>query len=111
MANIWDDLVKWLDDASKIVGKEAGDLTQKGTLKLEIFELKRKLRDSLTELGSHVFDAVYMKKKDDWQELKDVKSTVQRIKTIKRNLTKKSTEYNRIGKLAKQTKKPKTSGG
>ncbi len=108
MTNIWDDLVKWLDDASKIVGKEAGDLTQKGTLKLEIFDLQRKLRDSFTELGGHVFDAVYLKKKDNWQEMKDVKSVVQRIKTIKRNLSKKTTEYKRIGK---QTKKPKTTKG
>lgn len=104
MANIWDDLVKWLDDASKVMGKEAGDLTQKGTLKLEIFDLKRKLRDSFTELGSHVYEAVYTKKKEDWQTLKEVKSTVQRIKTIQRNLTKKNAEYTKIGKEKKQQK-------
>lgn len=104
MANIWDDLVKWLDDASKVVGKEAGDLTQKGTLKLEIFDLKRKLRDSFTELGGHVYEAVYMKKKEDWKTLKEVKSAVQRIKTIQRKLTKKTSEYVKIGKEKKQSK-------
>jgi hypothetical protein len=104
MANIWDDLVKWFDDASKVVGKEAGDLTQKGTLKLEIFELKRKLRDGFTELGSHVYEALYVKKKDDWQTSKQVKSVVQRIKMIQRKLTKKNSEYVKIGKGKQQPK-------
>lgn len=100
MTNIWDDLVKWLDDASKVVGKEAGDLTKKGSLKLEIFELKRKLRDSFTELGTRVYESVYVKKKDDWQAAKPVKSVVQRIKTIQNKLKKRSAEYAKIGKEA-----------
>jgi hypothetical protein len=98
MANIWDDLVKWLDDASKVVGKEAGDLTQKGTLKIEIFELSRKLRDAFTELGGEVYEAVYVKKTDDWQNAKKVKSAVHKIRTIARNLEKKNSEYKKIGK-------------
>ncbi|MDH4210635.1 MAG: hypothetical protein OEV79_04235 [candidate division WOR-3 bacterium] len=98
MANIWDDLVKWLDDASKVVGKEAGDLTQKGTLKLEIFELNRKLRDAFTELGGEIYDAVYVKKTGDWQKTKKVKSAVRKIRTIARNLEKKNSEYEKIGK-------------
>lgn len=104
MANIWDDLSKWLEDASKVVGKEAGDLTQKGTLKIEIFELKRKLRDEFTELGGHVYEAMYVKKKDDWQASKQVKNVVQRIKTIQRKLTKKNSEYMKIGKGKQQSK-------
>lgn len=100
MANIWDDLVKWLDDASKVVGKEAGDLTKKGSLKLEIFELNRKLRDSFTELGTRVYESVYIKKKDDWQASKPVKSVVQRIKTTQSKLKKRNAEYAKIGKAA-----------
>ncbi len=98
MANIWDDLVKWLDDASKVVGKEAGDLTQKGTLKLEIYELNRKLRDAFTELGSQVYEATYIKKAADWQNSKKAKSTVRKIRTITRKLEKKNSEYKKIGK-------------
>ncbi len=98
MTNIWDDLVKWLDDASKVVGKEAGDLTQKGTLKLEIFDLRRKLRDGYTELGKHIYEAVYTKKKEDWKNLKTIKSTVRKIKTIQHNISKKTAEYTKIGR-------------
>jgi len=98
MPNIWDDLAKWLDDASKVIGKEAGDLTQKGTLKIEIFDLNRKLRDAFTELGGEVYDAVYVKKTSDWQNTKKVKSAVRKIKTIARKLDKKNSEYIRIGK-------------
>ena len=105
MANIWDDVVKWLDDASKVVGKEAGDLTQKGTLKLEIFDLSRKLRDSFTTLGSEVYQSVFVQKKTTWQTSKKVKSAVAKIKTIERKLNKKKLEYKKVGKEYKQKKK------
>lgn len=98
MTNIWDDLVKWLDEASKVVGKEAGDLTKKGSLKLEIFDLKRKLRDNFTELGSRVYESVYLKKKDNWQTAKPVKNVVQRIKTLESKLKKRNAEYADIGR-------------
>ncbi|UCD05676.1 MAG: hypothetical protein JSV98_00095 [candidate division WOR-3 bacterium] len=98
MANIWDDLVKWLDDASKVVGKEAGDLTQKGSLKLEIFDLNRKLRDAFTQFGSEVYEAVYVKKTSDWQNTKKIKGAVRKINTTARKLQKKKSEYKKIGK-------------
>ncbi|MBE0433337.1 hypothetical protein IBX73_07720 [candidate division WOR-3 bacterium] len=104
MTNIWDDLIKWLDDASKVVGKEAGDLTKKGSLKLEIFDLKRKLRDSFTELGSRVYESVYLKKKDNWQTAKSIKSAVQRIKKLDNRLKKRNAEYANIGKEEEPTK-------
>ena len=102
MANIWDDLVKWLDDASKVVGKEAGDMTQKGTLKLEMFELTRKLRDGYTDLGNQVYDLLYVKKKENWQKNKKVRSTVQKIRATERRLKKKSLEYKKVGKKKKK---------
>ncbi len=104
MANIWDDLVKWLDDASKVVGKEAGDMTQKGTLKLEMFELTRKLRDGYTELGSKVYDLLYVKKKEKWQSSKQVRGIVQKIRATERRLNKKKLEYKKIGKGKKKKK-------
>jgi hypothetical protein len=105
MANIWDDLVKWLDDASKVVGKEAGDLTQKGSLKLEIFDLSRKLRDNYTELGSQVYQAAFVQKKANWQTGKKVKSAVAKIRSTERKLKKKQLEYKKIGKAQKRKKK------
>ena len=102
MANIWDDLVKWLDDASKVVGKEAGDMTQKGTLKVEMFELGRKQRDNYTQLGSLVYDLMYLKKKENWQNMKKVRSVVQKIRATERSLKKKNLEYKKIGKRRKK---------
>ena len=104
MANIWDDVVKWLDDASKVVGKEAGDLTQKGTLKLEIFDLSRKLRDNFTQLGSEVYQSVFVEKKTDWQMSKKVKSAVSKIRTIEKKLKKKNLEYKKVGMEQKRKK-------
>jgi hypothetical protein len=105
MANIWDDLVKWLDEASKVVGKEAGDLTQKGTLKLELFDLNRKLRDNFTELGNQVYEAVYVNKKEDWQKSKKIRSTLARIRATERKLKKKKLEYEKVGRELKRRKK------
>lgn len=105
MANIWDDLVKWLDDASKVVGKEAGDLTQKGSLKLEIFDLSRKLRDAYTELGSQVYQAAFVQKKENWQAGTKIKSAVAKIRSAERKLKKKKIEYKKIGKSQKRKKK------
>jgi hypothetical protein len=104
MANIWDDLVKWLDEASKVVGKEAGDLTQKGSLKLELFDLNRRLRDNFTELGSQIYDQVYVNKKEDWQKSKKIRSTVAKIRATERKLKKKKIEYEKVGKEQKRKK-------
>jgi hypothetical protein len=85
-----------------VVGKEAGDMTQKGTLKVEMFELSRKLRDCYTDLGSKVYDLLYVKKKENWQSSKQVKSIVQKIRTTERRLKKKNLEYKKIGKGKKK---------
>lgn len=98
MENIWQDLIKWLDDASKVVGKEAGDLTQKGTLKLELFELKRKLRECYTELGSYVYESAFVKKQENWLNKKQITSIVRRIRTTEKKIRQKSEEYSKIGK-------------
>lgn len=104
MPNFWDDLVKWLDEASKVVGKEAGDLTQKGTLKLELFELSRRLRDNFTELGSRIYEQVYVNKKEDWQKNKKIRSTLAKIRATERKLKKKKLEYEKVGKEQKRKK-------
>ena len=98
MPNMWDDLVRWLDDASKVISKEAGDLTQKGKLKLEIFELKRKMRDHFTELGTVVYDSAFTKKKSNWQKSEVVQTLIKKIRATQRSLKNKQLEYKKIGK-------------
>ncbi|KPJ74485.1 hypothetical protein AMJ52_00455 [candidate division TA06 bacterium DG_78] len=107
MANLWDDLIKWLEDTSKVVGKEAGDLTTKGKLKVEIFELNRKLRDYFAELGSMIYESVFLKKNDRWRTNSKIKTMVRRIQTAQRQIKKKQLEYKKVGKLAKKVKKSK----
>lgn len=106
MVNLWDDLVKWLEDTSKVVGKEAGDLTQKGKLKVEIFELNRKLRDYFAELGSMIYELVFLKKNDRWRTNSKIKTMVRKIQTIQRQIKKKQLEYKKVGR-SKKAKKSK----
>jgi hypothetical protein len=106
MANIWDGLVKWLEDTSKVVGKEAGDLTLKGKLKVEMFELNHKLRDHFAELGSMIYELVFLKNNEGWSTNARIKTMVRKIRTTERQIKKKQLEYKKVGNLEKG-KKPK----
>jgi len=105
MPNLWNEITKWLDDVSTVVGKEAGDLTLKGRLKFEIFELNRKLRECYIELGNLVFDEVFEKKSKTWRKIQKTRSLITKIKRLRTNLRKKEQEYRKIGKKAKKKKK------
>jgi hypothetical protein len=105
MGNLWHDLTKWLEDASNVVGREAGDLTLKGRLKLEIFELQRKLREHYVMLGAIAYDEFFTKKKENWHKSKKCMKTVRQIRAKIRALDKKEKEYKKVGKKSKGTKK------
>ena len=103
MPNLWNDLTKWLEDASKVVGKEAGDLTLKGRLKVEIFEINRQLRDLYTNLGNWVFDEVFVKKSKTWQRKKKTAGLILKIKRLRTKQKRKQQEYKKVGKKGKRS--------
>lgn len=105
MGNIWHDFTKWLEDASNVVGKEAGDLTLKGRLKLEIFELNRKLREHYAILGKIAYDEFFVKKTETWHKRKKTMTVIRQIRAKIRALDKKEKAYKKVGK--KSTKKKK----
>jgi hypothetical protein len=105
MANFWNEFTKWLDDASKVVGKEAGDLTLKGRLKLEIFELSRSLRDQHMKLGMRVYELTYKKKKTEWKTDKEIITIIRKIRRMEKAVRRKQQEYKKIGKKTKGKKK------
>ena len=105
MGNLWHDLTKWLEDASNVVGREAGDLTLKGRLKLEIFELSRKLREQYATLGKIAFDDFFTKKNENWHKRKQSMTIVRQIRAKIRALEKKKKEYKKIGKKTTTKKK------
>jgi hypothetical protein len=107
VANFWNDFTKWLEDASKVVGKEAGDLTLKGRLKLEIFELGRSLKEQYTALGARMFDLAYRKKKETWKTDKEITATVKKIRRIQTSMKKKQQEYKKVGGQSKRRTKKK----
>jgi hypothetical protein len=98
MAKLWDDFTRWLEDASKVVSKEAGDLTLKGKLKIEIFDLKWRLKEEYAEFGKIAHDLAIIKKREDWATDSRVKSIVTKIKNTQKNLKAKETDYKKIGK-------------
>jgi hypothetical protein len=98
MPKFWDDFSRWLEEASKVLSKEAGDLTLKGKLKLEIFELKRQLQELFRELGETFYSFFPLKGDEDLKNNQKIKGLVQRIKRITNEIKKKETEYKSIGK-------------
>ncbi|MEO0122904.1 MAG: hypothetical protein ABIL69_02735 [candidate division WOR-3 bacterium] len=101
MPKFWDDFSRWLEDASKVLSKEAGDLTMKGKLKMEIFELKRQLQELFKELGEAFYGFFPLKGNEDFKSDKNIKGLVQKIKRIKNEITKKEAEYKKIGQKNK----------
>jgi hypothetical protein len=98
MAKLWNDFTRWLDDASKVVSKEAGDLTQKGKLKIEIFDLKWRLKDEYAEFGKTAYELIVVKKKENWTADNRIKSMIAKIKNTLKNLKVKEADYKKVGK-------------
>ncbi len=101
MPKFWDDFSRWLEDASKVLSKEAGDLTMKGKLKLEIFELKRHLQELFKELGMTFYGFFPLKGNEDFKSDLKIKQLVQKIRRMKNEIAKKETEYKKIGQKIK----------
>lgn len=98
MAKLWDDFTRWVDDASKVVSKEAGDLTQKGKLKIEIFDLKWRLKDEYAEFGKTAYELMVVKKKENWTADNRIKGMMAKIKNTLKNLKVKEADYKKVGK-------------
>jgi len=98
MAKLWDDFTRWLDDASRVVSKEAGDLTQKGKLKIEIFDLKWRLKGEYAEFGKTAYELMVVKKKENWTADNRIKSMIAKIKNTLKNLKAKEADYKKVGK-------------
>lgn len=101
MPKFWDDFSRWLEDASRVISKEAGDLTMKGKLKLEIFELKRQLQELFKDLGQKFYGFFPLKGDEDFKNNPGIKSIVKKIKRIKSEIAKKEVEYKKIGQKNK----------
>lgn len=97
MVKFWDDFARWLEDASKVLSKEAGDLTLKGKLKLEIFELNRQLQELFKELGKAFYSFFPLKGNEDFKSDQKIKQIVQKIKKINNEIKKKEGDYKKIG--------------
>ncbi|MGB9720867.1 MAG: hypothetical protein ACPL28_05240 [bacterium] len=97
MAKFLNDFSRWLEDASKVLSKEAGDLTLKGKLKIEIFELKRQLQELFKELGQVFYTFFPLKGNEDLKGSPKIRSISQKIKKLKNEIKKKEAEYKKIG--------------
>jgi pyridoxine/pyridoxamine 5'-phosphate oxidase len=97
MAKFLDDLSKWLEDASKVISKEAGDLTLKGKLKIEIFDLKMKVSEQFKELGKAFFDMYQSRKAFDIKNNPKVKAIVAKIRKLQRDTKEKEAMFKKVG--------------
>jgi len=82
MKTLWDDVKKWLGDTSQTVAREAELLTKKGKIKLELFDLNRRLEKAFADLGGIVYDEGIIKKKRSFLEGRKVAETVEIIKKL-----------------------------
>lgn len=101
MPKFFDDFSHWLEDASKVLSKKAGNLTMKGQLKVEIFELKRQLQTIFNELGKTFYEFFPLKGNEDFKNNQQIKHIVQKIKRIKNEIKKREQQYKMIGQKSK----------
>ncbi len=105
MVNLWNDLAKWFEDASRVVGKEAGDLTQKGQLKIKLFESKRRLKDIYSQFGMSVYNDAIVKKHAEWEKKDSIKSQIRKIRSLQSKIRRYEKEYSQIGGKTRTKKK------
>jgi hypothetical protein len=82
MKTLWEDVKKWLGEASQTVAKEAELLTRKGKLKLELYDINRRLEKTFADLGGIVYDEGIVKKKRGILQSKKVVDIVQQVQKL-----------------------------
>lgn len=90
----WQEIKKWLKDTSKIALKEAEDLSTKGKLRIEIFNLIRKRDKYLINLGLKRYHEY--KKRIEYNLDAETKILLENIDKIEHQLKQKKDELNRL---------------
>ncbi len=96
MKTLWEDVKKWLGETSQTVAREAELLTRKGKIKLELFDLNRRLEKAFADLGGFVYDDGIVRKKRNFLKGKKVAETVELIKKLEALRGKKEEELKSV---------------
>ena len=75
----WNDVKKWLSDATDTAVKESKELARKGKIQVDIMSLRHQTTMALTELGSKVYQIVQKQKSAAVAEDDDIKELVEKI--------------------------------
>ncbi|MEO0225586.1 MAG: hypothetical protein ABIL05_01400 [candidate division WOR-3 bacterium] len=82
MKNLYQDVKNWLGEASQTVAREAEILTRKGKLKLELYDLNRRLERSFADLGGILYELIFVKRVRNAVRNQKVKDIVETIKNL-----------------------------
>ncbi len=82
MKNLWEDVKSWLSETSQTVAREAEFLTKKGKLKLELYDLNRRLEKAFADLGGYIYDMGYVKKQRNFLRGKKTNDMIALIKKL-----------------------------
>ncbi len=96
MASTWDDLVKTVREGVDTVVEKTEELTKIGKIKVEIINIKRHVDKNFAELGGNVYHMIV---EDDETQIAgntDVKSIVERIRTLEQDLDRKNEQLEQV---------------
>ncbi len=106
MKNLWEDVKKWLGQTSQTVAKEAELLSRKGKIKLELFDISRRLEKAFADLGGMTYHLGFVKKKRSFLRDKKIKDVISLIKKLEMLRLKKQKELKSVdGAMGKSSKK------
>ncbi len=89
----WADVRDWLTDATRVVIREAEDLTHRGQLKMEILSLSHKIEHAMADLGARYYERLGAAPDEPVAPDARMRATVQRIAKLEEERTAKRAEY------------------
>jgi hypothetical protein len=88
----WKDVSKWLTDAGNTAIREGRELARKGRVEYDILALRHKITQTMTELGSTVYQLLDKQKEADVAGNENVKDLLAGLHDLELKLKRKERE-------------------
>jgi len=85
----WNDVKKWLSDATNTAVSESKELARKGKIQVDIMTLRHQTTLALTELGSTVYQLIRKEKTEKVGADEKVKELIEKIHEFELELKRK----------------------
>ena len=108
MEDLWKKIKKSVIEGATYAAEKTEELTKLGKAKIEILNIKRKISSKFTELGGITYGAIKEKNVDKEIKSDSVKSLVEAVEKLEKELEAKEKQYEELQKNTESEKDKKT---